>query len=210
MDPMEKILLSVDTSMSVMMEAEKRGHEIFYIEPNDLVFKNSVLYTQARQVSTSRVSGFRVIREKRVDLKTFDVIFNRKEPPFDASYLYLTQLLELIESDVFIINSPRGVRKANEKLYILQFSKWIPPSIVSNEPERIEAFFKDKKMDLIVKPLDEKGGTGICLIPYPSKNSVRILNAMTQRGRKWVMAQKFIKKGMTEGDKRILFLNKLT
>ena len=207
MDPMEKILLDVDTSISIMMEAQKRGHQIFYIEPEDLVYENGTLGAEARQVLTSRTTGFKTVSRKRMDLKTLDVIFNRKEPPFDASYLYLTQLLELIEPRVFIVNSPRGVRKANEKLYILEFPKWIPPTFVSNEPERIETFFKKEKSDLIVKPLDERGGKGIHLIRRGSRNAREILNEMTQCGAKWVMAQKFLNQGLTKGDKRILLLN---
>jgi glutathione synthase len=207
MDPMEKILLDVDTSISIMMEAQKRGHQIFYMEPDDLVCENGTMFAEVCEVSTSRTSGFRIISQRRLDLKTMDVIFNRKEPPFDISYLYLTQLLELIERDVFIINSPRGLRKANEKLYILEFPKWIPPTFASNEPKEIDTFFKKQKSDVIIKPLDERGGRGIRLIRRGAKNALEILNETTQCGAKWIMAQKFLKAGLTQGDKRILLLN---
>jgi glutathione synthase len=207
MDPMEKILLDVDTSISIMMEAQKRGHQVFYVKPDELVYERKTLFAEARQVATSRTSGFRIVSQKRLDLRSLDVIFNRKEPPFDLSYLYLTQLLELIERDVFIINSPRGVRKANEKLYILEFPKWIPPTFVSDEPIEIETFFKKLKSDVIVKPLDERGGKGIRLIRRGAKNALEILNEATQCGAKWVMAQQFLKAGLTQGDRRILLLN---
>lgn len=208
MDPMEKILLEVDTSISIMMEAQKRGHQIYYLEPNELAYeKGSLFVTEARQVLTSRTSGFRIASQQLLDLSTLNVLFNRKEPPFDVAYLYLTQLLELIERNVFIINSPRGVRKANEKLYILEFPKWIPPTFVSNEPEKIELFFKKQKSDVIAKPLDERGGKGIHLLRKNAKNTLQILNEMTQCGVKWIMAQKFLNEGLVQGDKRILLLN---
>ncbi len=207
MDPMEKILLKWDTSIAFMMEARNRGHRIFYIEPDNLFLSDNTLYAEVREVAVSRKKGFQVLNHKVVDLRTFDVLFNRKEPPFDSSYLYMTQLLERLEPQVFVINSPNGVRKANEKLYILEFPHWIPHTFVSNHPERIERFWKEKKTDLILKPLDQKGGAGIKLLPCKSKKAFRILNQMTHHGQKWIMAQIFLKRNLTQGDKRILLLN---
>ena len=207
MDPMEKLLLKFDTSITIMMEAQNRGHQIYYIEPREIVYQSNSLYANAREVIASNQFGFRVISEERLDLKTCDIVFNRKEPPFDVGYLYLTQLLEILEPDVFVINSPAGVRKANEKLYILEFLEWIPDTFVSKNVEEIEFFFKKQKTDLIVKPLDQKGGEGIMLLPRKTKNPREILSRMTFCGTKWVMAQRFLKKNLTEGDKRILLLN---
>ena len=207
MDVMEKILLDVDTSISIMMEAQKRGHQILYVTPRDLFYRDNTLYANTCKVAVSRASGFRILNQKLIDMETCDVVFNRKEPPFDLSYLYLTQMLERLEPDVFVINSPRGVRKANEKLYILEFPHWVPPTLVSNDPERIKCFQQEKKIDLILKPLDQKGGAGIKLLPWKTKKARQILSQATQNGKKWVMAQKFLRQGLTRGDKRILLLN---
>ncbi|MBI1977837.1 MAG: glutathione synthase [Candidatus Omnitrophica bacterium] len=207
MDSMENILLKWDTSMGIMIEAQKRGHQIFYLEPKDLFAQNGSAYGEAREVRVSRKRGFEIVHLQTLNLKTFDIIFNRKEPPFDVSYLYLTYLLELAEPEAFVINSPKGVRKANEKFYILEFEKWIPPTLVSNNPERIEVFQRKLKCDLILKPLDLKGGAGIKLLPLRSKKARTILHRATRGGSKWIMAQKFLKRNLTSGDKRILMLN---
>ncbi len=207
MDPMEKILLKWDTSIAIMMEAQNRGHHVFYIEPDNLFLRDNTLYAEVRKVTVSRRKGFQVLNRNVIDLKTLDIIFNRKEPPFDTSYLYLTQLLERLEPEVFVLNAPNGVRKANEKLYILEFPEWIPQTIVSNNPKQLESFQRKLRDSIILKPLDQKGGAGIKLLHYKSKKVSRILNQMTRHGKQWIMAQKFLKRSLTQGDKRILLLN---
>jgi glutathione synthase len=208
MDPMGKLDMDYDSSISIMTEARRRGHKIYYLEPGDLfVIKNEV-FANARQISIpSRAAGFQILSRKQINLKSLDIVFNRKDPPFDLAYLYLTQVLELIEPKVFVVNSPSGVRNANEKLSILEFPKWIPPTVVTNNPEQIEVFQKRLRADLIVKPLDQKGGAGIKLLKWKSANTTRLLNQMTKNGTKWLMAQKFLKRAVRAGDKRILLLN---
>ena len=204
---MEKLLLKYDTSLMIMMEAQNRGHQIYYIEPREITYQNNSLYADAREVIASSQFGFRVVSKESLDLKTCDVVFNRKEPPFDLGYLYLTQLLECLEPKVFVINSPAGVRKANEKLFILKFPEWIPETLVSRNMEEIEAFFKKQKADIILKPLDQKGGEGVMLLPSKTKKPREILSQVTLCGTKWIMAQRFLKRNLTDGDKRILLLN---
>lgn len=207
MDPMDKLLLKYDTSVSIMMEAQNRGHQIYYVEPREIVYQDNSLYAEAREVIASSQFGFRICSHTRLDLNSCDVIVNRKEPPFDAAYLYLTQLLERLDPTVFILNSPAGVRKANEKLYILEFPDWIPNTFVSRNMEEIEAFRKKEKCDLILKPLDQKAGDGIMLLPWSAKKPREILSQMTMCGTKWIMVQQFLKRVLTQGDKRILILN---
>lgn len=207
MDPMEKLLLKYDTSITIMMEAQNRGHQIYYLEPRELVYEEGSIFANAREVIASNQFGFRVMSQFRLDLKTCDVIFNRKEPPVDISYLYLTHFLELLEPNVFIVNSPAGVRMANEKLYILNFPNWIPDSFVSRSVEEIENFRKHLKADLILKPLDQKGGDGIMLLPNKIKKPREILSRATLCGTKWIIAQRFLKQVLKTGDKRVLLLN---
>ena len=232
LDPMEKIHLEWDSSMSLMMEAERRGHRVFYVEPRELFYRDKTIFARAREVSTSRENGFRILNETTLDLKTCDAVFNRKDPPFDMAYYSLTLLLDLLAPHTLVVNSPAGLRKANEKLYILEFPEWIPPTLVSNNPEQILAFGRAHKTDLILKPLDQKGGEGIKLLPLNSaqkgvilrrqpkdlraqilrfaqndKGGFNILKPMTHSGTRWIVAQKFLKKNLTHGDKRILLLN---
>ncbi len=207
MDPMEKLLYRYDSSIAIMKECQKRGHRIFYLEPKHIFYAANSIYADVRHVSVGKKNRFEIKAVKTIDLKTLDIVFNRKDPPFDINYLYLTQLLALVESDVFVINSPRGLQKANEKLYILEWAKWIPPTIVTNDPGKIEQFRRSQKSDVILKPLDQKGGKGIRLLPKRTRHANRTLGQVTSRGTRWVMAQKFIEQGRTRGDKRILLLD---
>ncbi|MBI4394705.1 MAG: hypothetical protein HY583_00760 [Candidatus Omnitrophica bacterium] len=220
---MEKILLKWDTSIAIMIEAQNRGHQIFYIEPDDIFLRNNRVWGNIREVNASRAFGFRTLGRKLVNLNRLDTIFNRKDPPFNLSYLYLTQMLELLEPDVFVINSPAGVRKANEKLYILEFPNWIPPTMITNNPVEIERFRKKLKCDVVIKRLDQKGGKGIRLVAWKRKRSFPLyggrlgwglsphLSPPPQGGRKvlpyWVMVQKYLHQNTKHGDKRILVLN---
>ena len=207
MDAMNKLLIEADTSISIMMEIQRRGHHVFYIEPHELIYENGSVFADARKVIASSKHGFKIISKKRWDLRSFDVIFNRKEPPFDIQYLYLTQLLEVVEPNVFVINSPQGVRKANEKLYILEFPEWIPKTMVSNNAQEIENFRMKLKNDLVLKQLDQKGGQGIELLRWKENHASTTIRKMTEGGKKWIMAQRFLKRDLIEGDKRILLLN---
>lgn len=207
MDPMEKLLYRYDSSITIMKECQRRGHSIFYLEPRDIFYAAGAVCAETREVRIGKKNRFEIKTRKTIDLKTLDIVFNRKDPPFDINYLYLTQLLTLIESDVFVVNSPHGLQRANEKLYILEWAKWIPPTFVTNDPGKIEQFWRKQKSGVILKPLDEKGGKGIRLLPKKTKRAGRILAQATRRGTRWIMAQKFIKQGLTQGDKRILLLD---
>lgn len=206
MDPMED-LVEGDSSSVIMMEAQNRRHQIWYIEPNDLRVRNDSVWAEAKKVFVSEGPKFRILDRKEIDLGSLDLIFNRKDPPFDVSYLHLTQILELLTKRLPVVNHPAGVRKANEKLYILEFPKWIPPTLVTKNPAAVEQFQNEIKDTLILKPLDQKGGTGIRLLPFRSKTKKRTIHLATQSGNKWIMAQKFLKINLESGDKRILFLN---
>ncbi len=208
MDPMETLDYDYDSSIALMMEAENRGHEVVYIEPKDIYPLGNKVFAEARYVSiTDRSKGFRIRTKRTVDLGSLDAIVNRKDPPFDLAYLYLTQILELLEPKVFVMNSPAGLRKANEKLFILNFPDWIPPTLVTNQPDRIQDFQNKIHSNLIIKPLDRKGGSGIKLLSMKNRQNKLQLRQITQNGTQWVMAQKFIESVRAKGDKRILLLN---
>ncbi len=206
MDPMDKIGKD-DTSLSIMLEAQRRGHQIFYLEPENIFTKNAVVRARARQVKAGAKAEFRVLKQKNMPLGTLDILFVRKNPPFDLSYLYMTHLLELVSPPTFIINRPEGIRDANEKLYILRFPKWIPPTLVSKNPEEILKFQNKIGTDVVLKPLNLMAGKGVCLLPRKSLSRQAIVREATKNGAKWIMAQKFLKSVRTRGDKRILLLN---
>ncbi len=207
MDSMEKILLPYDTSLTIMVEAQKRNHRIFYAEPKNFLLDQKKLAVDVREVWANQKRGFKVLCKKRIDASQVDVILIRKDPPFDLEYLYMTYLLETISDQTLCINSPKGIRDANEKLFSFQFKKWVPPSIVTSNLEEILSFQENLRSDVILKPLNQKGGSGILLLPKNSKRKSQIIGRATKAGTQTILAQKFLKKGLTSGDKRILLLD---
>jgi len=204
MDPLEKLDLEWDTSLCLLRELRRRGHP-------------TVLFTLS---SLSRVSGtvkgkgyaihplgrHRYFQEpkKEYDLARFHAILIRKDPPFDTNYLALTYLLESLANETLVINHPRGIRDANEKLFGLRFLRWSPPTIVSADSREILAFQKKIHSPLVVKPLYQKGGEGVFLLKQRGNGKRHLLQKATRRGTGTVVAQKFIAVPKGAGDKRIL------
>ncbi len=197
-----------DSSFWMMYELSRRGHQICHFESKDLFWDSGK--TLAR-VSTSRfdpVHGFvkTSARSEPVELEKMDVIFIRKEPPFENEYLYTLQLLALLKDKVFILNDPMGIAACNEKLFILEFDKWIPESFVSGKPKDIQKFIVSQKTNVVLKPLNNKGGAGIVVTHGKDRNLPSLLDLMTGGGLYKVMAQRYVPHDQT-GDKRILILN---
>ena len=204
MDPFEKIDLPNDTSAALMMELESRGHRILCAQPENLQLSRRGVMARAKEVSVALKTGFHVHAELNFPVHKADAVFIRKDPPVDLTYLYMTHLLERVSGRVLMINSPRGIRDANEKLYPFQFKKWMPPSLAASDPGQILAFQNQVGSDLILKPLNEKGGSGIVLLKKKDARRNAIVQKATKGGLQFVLAQKFLKQGLTEGDKRIL------
>ena len=207
MDPIEKIDLQYDTSLSLIEECQHRGHRVFYVEPKNLVLTNQTVKALAKLVAVDRKKGIRVLLQETIHLNKADYIFIRKDPPVDLEYIYMTHILESLANQVTIINSPQGIRDANEKIFTFQFKKWVPPSIVTSERKAILSFQKEIASDLILKPLNQKGGEGIYFLSKNAAQKEAIINRATRNGRETLIAQKFLKKGLRDGDKRILIWN---
>jgi glutathione synthase len=140
-------------------------------------------------------------------MDTFDVVWMRKDPPFNQDYIYATYILSLIDqSKTKVINDPRGIRESNEKLYTLYFPEWIPGSIVTKDIEQLNKFLAEEGGEIVVKPLDGHGGEGVFYVREGDRNSNVILETITNFGKQYVLAQRFIKE-VSEGDKRIILLN---
>jgi glutathione synthase len=206
MDPMKKIE-NDDTSVSLMVETQKQGHAVFYAEPKDLYLTLQGLFVNARRVLASPLPSFQILSTAEMAVRQFHAVWIRKEPPVDVAFVAMLHLLQTEEKYVFMINRPSGILQANEKLLGFQFKAWMPPSIASAQEDPILKFQDKLKADVILKPLNLKGGAGIYLLPFSSKNKKSIVQKSTRGGTATVLAQKFIQKGLTEGDKRILLLN---
>ncbi len=207
LDPLEKLNWSDDTSCSIMAEACKRNHDIFALEMGNTFFKNATVFASVKKIRISTPEGISVLEEiKEFKLAEANVIFIRKEPPFDSEYLYLTQLLELIADKTFILNSPSGLRETNEKLSILEFPEFITSTFASPNPSLILQFARELSERIIVKPLDQKGGRGIHRFDPKQTDLEESLCRVTQNGTKTVMAQKYISAVEKTGDVRVLLL----
>lgn len=208
MDPIDKINIDKDTTFVLMLEAERRGHELYYMELDDLSIRGGTPEARSRRVSVARATPhYRFGEEGSGALADFDVILMRKDPPFDMKFFYATHLLSLADpTQCVVINDPHGLREANEKLYALNFPDLIPPTLVSAGMERVKAFMMEQGGEMIIKPLDGCGGSGVFYLNQKDRNTNALLETATESGKKPVMAQRYIPE-VRNGDKRVVLLN---
>ncbi len=208
MDPIEDINPKKDSSLAMLLAAQKKGWDIDYMLQSDLFWHDGEAFAQVRrmEVFDRQTDWFKLQEPIAVPLTTFDILLMRKDPPFDMDYIYSTYLLEQAESQgVLVLNHPASLRDFNEKLSTLWFPECCAPMCVSADMERIKAFIHQQG-DVVVKPLDGMGGESIFRIRKEDPNTGVILEMMTKRGRRLIMAQRFIKE-IEQGDKRILLID---
>lgn len=207
-DPIESINIKKDTTFVIMLEAQKRGHEIYYCELKDLFIENAMGFASSRKVKLERSENYySVTGDIRSSLSDFDIVWMRKDPPFNMDYIYATYILEMVDrNSTKVINHPKGIRDSNEKLYSLHFSEFTPPTTVTKNIRQLKTFMNRQGGKMVVKPLDGYGGEGIFFVMEGDYNSNVILESITDFGKTYVMAQKFIE-NVADGDKRIIMLN---
>lgn len=207
MDPMDRVLPDKDTTFAFQRAAQARGHEALHCEPRDLFVKDANVFARVRPVTVQNEPPHATHGETfDVDLGTVDAVLVRKDPPFDALYMYSTQLLELARGKTVLVNDPRGLRDANEKLYALHFSKWMPRTIVTSSEDLILAFMAENGGNGVIKPLDLAGGSGVMMLRTGDKNVRSIIQLLTDEGRRLAMVQEYLP-AVVAGDKRILLLD---
>ncbi len=209
MDPLEGIDVRKDTTYVLMLEAQRRGHEVWYMGVGDLYAAGSEARARTRRVRLRHGEEpfYAVVDTGDVDLGFFDVVWMRKDPPFDLDYIYATYLLSLAaERGVRVINDPSGIRESNEKLYTLYFPEVTPPTLVTKEIGRIKEFLDGVGGEGVVKPLDAYGGEGVFYLNASDRNLNVILETVTRGGRVFVMVQRYIRE-VAQGDKRIILLD---
>lgn len=208
MDPIDAININKDTSFAMLLEAKARGYELYYMEVNDLYLRDGVTYARMRRLYVERNSERWFSFEEEIDtvLHSLDVVLMRKDPPFDQEYIYATYLLECAENHgLLVVNKPRSLRDANEKLFTAWFSHCCAPTLVAREPSRIREFLHEQG-EIILKPLDGMGGASIFHVKERDPNLSVILETMTWHKRRFVMAQRYLPE-IVDGDKRILVIN---
>ncbi len=209
LDPLRKLNISYDSSLAMIRTFTKRGHSCYFSDTPDLFFTDNQV--EAHYQSIKPISGslkFTAGKRRRGLLKDFDAVLVRKEPPFNLAYVYMTYLLELAARETLILNDPRALRDTNEKLSVLEFAGLMPKTVVSRTSENILHFQKKIKQDLILKPLDERGGRGISILKITSseKDKMKQIRALSQNGQLPIIGQEFISKPGLIADKRIFML----
>jgi glutathione synthase len=208
MDPIATITIKKDTTFAMLLAAQARGWALHYFEQADLYARGSEVFGRSRKLSVrdDKSGWFAFHGEQELPLAKLDVILMRKDPPFNMEYIYTTYLLELAEqAGVLVVNKPRSLRDANEKLFALHFPQCGPPTLVSREPERLKAFLGEQT-DLVVKPLDGMGGASVFRLREGDPNLNVILETLTRHGQRLTMAQRYISE-IVVGDKRILLID---
>jgi glutathione synthase len=208
MDPIGKIKIHKDTSFAMLLEAQARGYELYYMELNDLYLRDGRTCARMRGLSVERneLVWFRFHGEKDAPLDTLDAVLMRKDPPFDQEYIYATYLLECAENrGVYVVNKPRSLRDANEKLFTAWFPQCCAPTLVAREAGMLREFLREQG-EIVLKPLDGMGGASIFRVAERDPNLSVILETMTRHNTRFVMAQRYLPE-IVDGDKRILVVN---
>lgn len=207
-DPIDKLPPTKDTSLTLMREASRRGHDVYSCRVEDLFAVGEQPLTRARLVEVGPIEGpHHTWRAETadLDLRDLDAVFMRKDPPFNMDFIFATYILSLAEGKTHLINDPRGLRNCNEKTYILRFPELIPPSMVSKRIDILKAFVHEHQ-EVVLKPLDGKGGEGILLTREGDLNLNSMLELLTHNGQRFIMAQRFVPQSR-QGDKRILLVD---
>ena len=204
MDNIETIDFEFDTSFLIGFEAQQRNYKIFYYNPNDLIIQNGDIQANGQYVKLKLDENnyFEYISKRiTVDLKNFNFIFLRQDPPFNMNYITSTYILDLLPDSTKVINNPTAVRNATEKLFTFNFKKFMPPTIVTNNINEIENFL-DKIGEIITKPLYGNGGVGIHRFNKQNFNADDLKQYLYLP----IMAQKYIKE-INQGDRRLILID---
>ena len=208
MDPISQIKVYKDSTFAMLLEAQRRHYQLYYFEQSDLYTKNNIAYAQVRElkVKDDPTQWYELGKPYPLPLEKLDTILMRKDPPFNMDYIYSTYLLELAQqAGVLVVNHPRSLRDANEKLFALQFPQCMPPTTVASSATQLKTFIEIEQ-DVILKPLDGMGGQSIFRVQQHDPNLNVIIETITQHGQRQIMAQRYLPE-IKQGDKRILLID---
>ena len=208
MDPLEKLDLKGDTTFILGLEAIKRGFELYFYSPSDLIYKNNNVYAKAKILDLAFENGketFNYGKIKVLKLSSLDVILMRQDPPFNMSYITATHILEKIASQTLILNNPFHVRNAPEKIFVTEFSKFMPETLITRETNEIIKF-KKKNKNIIIKPLYGNGGEGVFYIKDNDSNFNVIIENFLNSNEEQFIIQSYIPE-VKKGDKRIILID---
>jgi glutathione synthase len=208
MDPIQGINIAGDSTFAIMLGAQARGHELYEYQAPDLTWEGGRLYAMARPVTVRREPGNHFTAEEPILLdlgRDIDVVWMRQDPPFDLGYITATHLLERIQGETFVVNDPAAVRNAPEKVWVLDFARFMPPTMVTRSLGAARHFLA-KHGEMVVKPLHGNGGKAIFKIGPDGANLSALIEVFNDAWREPHMIQAFLPE-VAQGDKRIVFVD---
>jgi glutathione synthase len=207
MDPIMGINISADSTFALALEAQRRGHGLYYYLPRDLSFSHGRVVARAHPLEVRREKGnhFTLGAEEVIDLATFDVVLLRQDPPFDMGYITTTHLLEQVHPKTLVVNDPMHVRNAPEKLFVTRFPDLMPPTLISASKRDVEEFRAEHR-DIIMKPLFGNGGAGVFRVREDDENFNSLFEMFTQFYVEPIVVQRYVPE-VRRGDKRIILVD---
>jgi glutathione synthase len=207
MDPIGAVNIDADSSFRLAVEAQERGHSLFYYPPDGLSFQSGRVMARGFPIELRRVRGDHVSYgpEAEIDLAEWDVVWLRQDPPFDMGYITTTHLLEMIQPRTLVVNDPFWVRNSPEKLLVLRFQGLTPPTTIARDLATLRAF-KAEHGDVILKPLYGNGGAGVFRLDPNDRNLASLHELFTGMSREPLIAQKYVP-DVVKGDKRIILVD---
>lgn len=208
MDPIQAINIKKDTSFAMLLDAQQRGYELFYMEMGDLYLQNGKPMASMTHLTVEQNADRWFVLEGEIhqNLAELDVILMRKDPPVDNEFIYATHMFELAEqAGTLVVNKAQSLRDFNEKLFTSWFPDLVADTLVTRDPKLVKKFHQTHK-DIICKPLDGMGGTSIFRIKEDGNNLGVVIETLTELGTRYAMFQKFLPE-IKDGDKRILIVD---
>lgn len=208
MDPIDRINIAGDSTFALLLEAQARGHEIFYYTPERLSLSGTSVVADVEPLAVRDVAGdhFTLGERRRADLGAeMDVVLLRQDPPFDLAYVTTTHLLERIHPKTLVVNDPRSVRDAPEKLFVMEYPQLMPPTLITRSRSEIEAF-RAEHGDVVMKPLYGNGGAAVFKVATKDPNFGSLFDLFSVTFREPWVVQRFLPR-VSEGDKRIILVD---
>jgi glutathione synthase len=207
MDPIQLIDIDGDSTFALMLEAQRRGHQLFHYQVKSLALRNGVLSARGEAVRLRDEKGNHATlgSPERIDLASQDVVLMRQDPPFDMGYITATHLLEHIHPQTLVVNDPKEVRNAPEKLYVLGYRDFMPETLITQDAAEIDAFRREHG-DIILKPLYGNGGAGVFRTSKNDQNFSSLLELFATAFKEPWIAQRYLP-DVRKGDKRIILVD---
>lgn len=207
MDPIHAIDINGDSTFAMLLEAGRRGHEIFYYLPDALTLRDGIVSASGATLAVREEPGnhFTLSDERRQDLSQLDVVLLRQDPPFDMGYITTTHLLERIHPGTLVVNDPAHVRNAPEKIFVMDYPQFMPPTLITRDADEIVAFRREYG-DIILKPLYGNGGAGVFRLTEGDQNLASLLEIFEQAFPEPFIAQQYVP-DVRAGDKRIILVD---